>query len=629
MSGSALDRSIYENPVYKRRLRTDALLEMPFTAVSESTVYGAARFVAEGQLKKDVLWRTFAEQFAVRPDGERGDWKGEFWGKMMRGGCFVYRITRDEELYKSLKEAVLLLLGTADPDGRISSYPRQNEFFGWDMWCRKYVLLGLEYFYDICPEEELKARIVKAMCAHLDYIIANIGEGEGKKSILRTSAWWGCVNSCSILEPVVRLYSLTGEKRYFDFASYIVGTGGCSKGDLFELALKNEIPPYKYPVVKAYEMMSFFEGIAEFYRVTGEEKYKTAVINFTDSVLAIDYTIIGGCGCTHELFDNSSVVQTEERLEIMQETCVAVTLSKLLFCAYGLTGDPKYADAIESTYYNSILGSINFGKNDKLECDPALGCGDYDYSKDFVKEIGGFMFDSYSPLRRSSRNRKTGGYQPMRGGKAYGCCACIGAAGTAVLPLSAVTVTADGRALAVSQYVEGEFEYTLPSGKKLGLVIKTGYPYESGVSLRFKFPEECETEEILLRVPSYGGAVICVRGEEYEAEAGTFFAVRPEGERTVGIDIEFDLKAKVTLLNGCAAVKKGCIVMAADCRNADIFAAVSKDIVSDTPAEPPFPARLSRKIGFSNGVTLTLTDYASAGADWVLPERRINVWFDT
>ena len=627
MSGSALDRSIYENPVYKRRLRTDALLEMPFTAVSESTVYGAARFVAEGQLKKDVLWRTFAEQFAVRPDGERGDWKGEFWGKMMRGGCFVYRITRDEELYKSLKEAVLLLLDTAEPDGRISSYPRENEFFGWDMWCRKYVLLGLEYFYDICPEEGLKKRILAAMCAHLDYIIANIGEGEGKKSILETSAWWGCVNSCSILEPVVRLYSLTNEKRYFDFAAYIVSTGGCSKGNLLELALKNEIPPYKYPVVKAYEMMSFFEGVAEFYRVTGEEKYRTAVINFADAVLDTDYTIIGGCGCTHELFDNSSVVQTEERVEIMQETCVAVTLSKLMFCVYRLTGDPKYADAIETTYYNSILGSINFGKNDRLECDPALGCGDYHYSDAFVKEIGGFMFDSYSPLRRSSRNRKTGGYQPMRGGKAYGCCACIGAAGAAVLPLSAVMISKNGESVAVSQYIDGEFAYTLPSGGKLRLDVRTRYPYESCVSLNIGLPEGSGVKEILLRVPSYGGAVIRVRGEEDEAEAGGFFAV-PAEAGTVNAELEFDLKAKITVLNGKAAVKKGCIVMAADCRNADIFAAVSKDIVSDTPAKSPFPARLSRRMRFGNGTEITLTDYASAGADWVLPERRINVWFD-
>ena len=145
-----------------------------------------------------------------------------------------------------IKEYIYSLLSMAREQGK--SYveiTRENEFFGWDMWCRKYVLLGLEYFCDICPEEELKARIVKAMCAHLDHIIARIGDGNGKKSILETSAWWGSVNSCSILEPVVRLYSLTNEKRYFDFAAYIVSTGGCSKGNLLELALKNEIPPYR------------------------------------------------------------------------------------------------------------------------------------------------------------------------------------------------------------------------------------------------------------------------------------------------------------------------------------------------------------------------------------------------
>lgn len=631
MKNGRLDMSIYGNPMYAGRERTDRLLEMPMRAESAGTVYRTAGLVARKQLKNTVLWKVFVEMFRTRPDAENGGWRGEYWGKMMRGACFVFRVTRDEELYSVIREAVIGLLDTADPDGRISSYPRDKEFFGWDMWCRKYVLLGLEYFWDICPEETLRNRITAALCAHMGYIISKVGPGEGKMSIVDTSTAWGGINSCSILEPTVKLYSLTGDERYLDFAKYIVGTGGCKLGDVFELALNNEIPPYKYPVVKAYETMSFFEGVAELYRVTLDERYLRAVVNFTDAVLKTDYTVIGCSGCTHELFDNSSSeVQTEARLEIMQETCVSVTLSKLLFRVFSLTGDPKYADAIETTYYNSILGSVNFGGCDALERDPVFGKGDYHWSDEFVKRIGGFMFDSYAPLYKSFRNRKVGGYMRIEGGRSYGCCACIGSLGTAILPLSAVMISADGKTVFVSQYTDGKFEYRLPGGGRMYLAESTDYPWSPEVVMEISFTGRRLPEKIALRIPSYGDATVFLDGKRYKGKAGSFLGLPVPGDREVlKIKAVFDLSAKVILLGGKAAVKKGCVVLAADCRSADIDSVASSGIRSDRPVSSPFPSRMSRRIVFSNGTKIDMVDFSSAGADWNAPRRYMTVWLDT
>ncbi|MCQ2427538.1 MAG: glycoside hydrolase family 127 protein [Clostridia bacterium] len=632
-----LERPIYENPVYSRRKDTDRLLELPVAAVSDSVAYRTCRFVSDGQLRIDRLWKLFAEQFTVQDDSENYGWRGEYWGKMMRGGCFVYRVTGDSGLYLALRKAVLYILNTADSDGRISSYKREKELCGWDMWSRKYILLGLQYFYDICPEEALRNRIIAAMCAHLNYITERIGPDEGKKSILDSSHIWGSVNSCSILEPVVRLYNLTDDKKYLDFAEYIISTGGSNLGNLPELALKNEIPPYKYPVVKAYETMSFFEGILEYYRITGEEKYLTAVLNFTDAVLATDYTLIGNCGCTHELFDNSSECQTEDRTDIMQETCVAVTLSKLLFQCYLITGNPRYADAIETTYYNTILGSINFEGNKKLNMDPALSKRDYSHVADFVNEIGGFMFDSYSPLYKKSRNRKTGGFQTMDGNKAYGCCACIGAAGTAILPFSAVTMSAAGPV--IGQYIEGKFDYSLPEGGLLTVETETGYPFTNTVKMTVTVPEYLIGGCVSLRIPSYGNAVITLggkHGKTFDAKAGTFFelpvksfAQKAEGLCSAVIAIEFDEQAVIISKNDKIAVKKGCIVMAADSRIADIDAVLDDTLLFDLPGESSVQSRLCREMVFGNGTKITLIDYASAGACWDDPADKVTAWFDS
>jgi len=629
--------SIYENPAYSVRLTTDKLREMPFSAESDGTVFSAARFVTGHQLLRDDLWKLFADQFIKQDDSENFGWRGEYWGKMMRGGCFVYRVTKDDDLYLALRKAVLYILNTQDTDGRISSYKREKEFCGWDMWSRKYVLLGLEYFYDICPEETLRNRIIAAMCAHLNYIISCIGVGEGKKSILESSHMWGSINSCSILEPVLKLYSLTEDKKYLDFAEYIISTGGSNLGNMLELALKNEIPPYKYPVVKAYETMSFFEGILEYYRLTGEEKYLTAVLNFTDAVLKTDYTVIGNCGCTHELFDNSSECQTEDRFEIMQETCVAVTLSKLLFHCYMLTGRAVYADAIETTYYNTILGSINFAGNKTLRVDEGLSKRNYDHVADFVREIGGFTFDSYSPLYKKARNRKTGGFQTMQGNKAYGCCACIGAAGTAVLPLSAVMLSGSG--LVIGQYIPGHFEYSLPDGEKAELDLETSYPFDDSIRISISLPSSMKESIVSFRMPAGTSPKIKLEGE-YKAldaviEDGfaklpvSLFEYNIYGRYSATVIMSLDLSAKTVALNGKIAVKRGCIVMAADSRMADIDAKLSGRIAFDMPSSSDFESRLCRELVFDNGTVIKLVDYASAGSNWDDPGNIVTAWFDS
>ena len=292
------------NKVYLPRLKTDALFEAAPGSFAYTGEYDrAAKFVESHQSKNKALWKLFVEQFKERVDPQNGGWRGEFWGKMMRGACWIYKYTKDAELYEILKASVIDLIDTQDELGRISSYTVEEEFKYWDMWCRKYVLLGMQYFYDICDDTALKEKIIATLTSHLDYIIDKIGSGEGKLDILESTVHnpytWGALNSSSILEPVVRFYSLTGEKKYLDFAAYIVSRGGSKWGNIYTLAIEGKLPPYEYPVTKAYESMSFFEGVLEYYRVSGDEDAKRAFINFMAKVVETDLTAIGCSGCTH------------------------------------------------------------------------------------------------------------------------------------------------------------------------------------------------------------------------------------------------------------------------------------------------------------------------------------------
>ena len=249
-------------------------------------------FAEKNQLLDAKKWAKFVYQFKFASDDHDTGWRGEYWGKMMRGAAFVYSCTRNPELFATMTETVEDMLTASDELGRISSYSTEKEFQNWDMWCRKYVLLGMQYYLEYCEDEKLRVRVIDSMRAQVDYLISKIGPTEeGKLRITKTSVYWRGLNASSILEPVVRLYKLTGEQKYLDFASYIVSEGCTDVGNIFELAYQNIADPYQYPITKAYEMMSCFEGLLEYYKVTGIEKHRIAVINFANRVAASDITI--------------------------------------------------------------------------------------------------------------------------------------------------------------------------------------------------------------------------------------------------------------------------------------------------------------------------------------------------
>ena len=234
----------------------------------------AVEFLQSEHLCNAELWQKFVDIFRTHPD-EDGAWRGEYWGKMMRGAVLVYQYTQDDALYNVLTNSVRDMLTVAEPDGRVSSYTRETEFDSWDLWGRKYVILACEYYLEMCKDDELKREIIVFISRCADYILEHIGSG--KKEITRASSAWFGLNSSSILEPMVRLYRLTGDLRYLDFSTYIVENGGAVGINVFELAYENKIYPYQYGVSKAYEMTSCFEGLLEYYEVTGIEKYKTAL----------------------------------------------------------------------------------------------------------------------------------------------------------------------------------------------------------------------------------------------------------------------------------------------------------------------------------------------------------------
>ena len=652
-------KNLYKNnPMNSPRLNTDTVfVDFDNTYRYNGFMDSTFRFIEDFQLLNPTMWERFVNQFREEDADSDGGWRGEYWGKCMRGAAFVYSYTKNPELYAVLEKTVrdMMNSGRASEGGRISSYAKNHEFCHWDIWSRKYVMLGMQYFLEICEDKELEAEIIASMKIQADCIMASIGSrSEGKKPITKATHHWRGLNSSSLLEPIVRLFNLTGEKKYFDFAEYIVSEGGTDVVNIFDLAYNNDFSPYQYPVTKAYEMTSCFEGLLEFYRITRIEKYKTAIINFANKILETDFTVIGCCGCTHELFDHSTVRQANTTNDIiMQETCVTVTLMKFFYQLNILTADPKYADAFEISLYNAYLGSINTEK----VIEPSLPIE----NPDWIFEP--LPFDSYSPLTAGTRGNKIGGLKVMSDKHYYGCCACIGAAGIGLVTKLQALRAPDG--ILLNLYVNGEIRTTLPSGGNLILATDTEYPKHGSVKIMLGL-EKNESFKLYLRNPEWSrNTKLMLNGEELEACAG-YITVEREFKNGDTISLEFDMRTKAILpipygeqilINEVVwganymiptfdredplaarhiALRRGPVMLAQENRlgysvDDPIDVKVEPDgyvNVELTEGNAPFNCIVEASVPLTNGEKITVTDYASAGKTWS-EESKMAVWMLT
>ena len=211
---------------------------------------------------------------------ETSCWQSEFWGKWITSAILAYRYRPEPQLKAILDKAVTGLISTQTSDGYIGNYADGSHLKSWDIWGRKYCMLGLLSYYDITKEKNalLAARKVA------DHLMKELSENS---ALIVTKGNHKGMAASSVLEPVCLLYARTGDKRYLDFAEEIVrewetpegpqliSKSGIEVAKRFPKALNSWFGPEQG--AKAYEMMSCYEGLLELYRLTGKAAYREAV----------------------------------------------------------------------------------------------------------------------------------------------------------------------------------------------------------------------------------------------------------------------------------------------------------------------------------------------------------------
>jgi len=451
---------------------------------------------------------------------------GEMWGKAVRSGCMFYRYTRDPGLKKMMDATVKDLLSTQREDGSISCIESEKQPDASDLWERKYVMLGLEEYYECVNHDP---EVLDVLLKQADNIIALIGHSP-KTEI--TDVGWSATNigyeachieSSTLLEPFMRLYKWTNEQRYLDFATYIFEAGGTKNYNVFEMALNN-VEPYKmaghYP--KAYEMTSLFEGLVEYYRVTKNPEVMQMIQNYYNNVRTKEITIIGNGGSDRpyhpmvagEAWGNTAIEQTNPDITRMMETCVGVTWMKFCSQVSRLTGVSSAMDEIERYVYNGLIGAMK----------PEGDGFSYVNLLNGVKVNGegwGWMFDSLHVT----------------------CCNLNGPMGLAYLPYIAVMKSDEGPV--VNLYNAGSASLTTKQGTPVQLKIETDFPVSGKIKIKV-LSDKPETFPIKLRIPQWSDKTeLSLNGESQTAIPGTYAEIRKKWKSGDEIELILDMRCRI------------------------------------------------------------------------------------
>ena len=551
----------------------------------------------------------YAREF--RYPAEPGAWQTEFWGKYMLSAVPFAYYTHDEALKERIAASVKEVVSNQEPDGYIGNYPKaMRAGRGWDLWGNKYTMLGLVTWYDYSGDKTALAAAERLA----RYVMGIFGPG--KRNLNETGCWRG-LPSCSMLEVICKIYERTGNRDYLDFARYIVSQldEGERSPQLIQSALAGVLPgervtdpdPGRMWVLssrKSYEMMSCYQGLLAWARITGDKRALEACVRTGNDIAATEVNISGGASC-HENWYGGAAKQTETYV-YENETCVVTTWLRLCRELLVATSDPKWADEIEKTFYNAYLAA---------------------------QRPDGSQFVQYTSL--SGRRHAGENHSRLH----TNCCNANGPRG--YLAFLTSLLTADDDAVMMNQYASGTASVVWPkTGEKISLETYTLYPKIDTASIRYR-EREPKRFKLKLRIPSWSAdTVVTVKSVDGKpepvngAKAGEYLAIDREWKCGDQVDIRFDFTPRGHRLNDCAAFTVGPLLLARDARfgrgdTSEVlayWADVAKPRIFRTRTREDgfyatvlglFPTGVHTKnAGEKYPSVIEFCDYASAGNTW-------------
>ncbi|HVS96571.1 MAG TPA: beta-L-arabinofuranosidase domain-containing protein [Puia sp.] len=306
------------------------------------------------------------------------DWRqGEQPGKWLEAAIWASSRTHDAALAGEARTMLERIIRSQAPDGYIgitsqSVRTPQRPLGGMDAYELYFLQHALLTAYEVWKDP----RALKAAEGLGNYFVRYIGPGkaefwpsplrppENKGIVLKGTmhsqiaghsvhyGWEGTL----LIDPMMRLYQLSGDRRYFDWCKWVVSridtwSGWDAYSNLDKVADGemeiNRIQPY----VHAHTFQMNFLGLLRMYRVSGDTSYLRKVEGAWKDIARRQRYITGGVSVGEHYERDDIKPLTGE----MMETCATMSWMQLSQALLDITGDPKYGDAIGQILWNNVF----------------------------------------------------------------------------------------------------------------------------------------------------------------------------------------------------------------------------------------------------------------------------------
>lgn len=482
------------------------------------------------QANKDGYLKKFDIDAQVRLIEERKHrdwwWIGEQAGKWLESAVIVSRQTGDAELEKQAREVLRRMIASQDSDGYLGVTPKEvrtpeKPLRGMDPYELYFTLHGLLTAY-----EQWGDRAALEAARKLgDYFVAHIGPGraefwpsslrppenvrtqitaqhawlpEGTRKAARFTdhseiaghtahyGWEGTL----LIDPMLRLAKISGDARYTEWGRWVIAnidkwSGWDSFSNLDRVAEGTLGIHQLQPYVHAHTFQMNFLGFLRMHELSGDASYLNKVAGAWDDVAERQMYITGGVS-VGEHYEKDFL---KPNVGHVVETCATMSWLQLTQYLLELTGDVKYADAMERLILNHVFAS---------------------------QTVDGDSYRYHTPPN---------GLKPVEYFHGPDCCTASGHRSVSLLPLF---FYARGRdCIYLNQYVPSSATIGLEGGLTVQVRQETQYPQEEMILIRVE-PSAERDFCVNVRIPAWcDSPSLRVNGEAVAGvKPGSYAALR-------------------------------------------------------------------------------------------------------
>ena len=278
---------------------------------------------------------------------------------------------------------------------------------------------------------------------------------------------------------LVKLYRVTGEKRYLDLAKFFIDERGNAEGhNTTEGKYAGKYQQDHMPLAEQEEAVGhavragyFYSAATDVAALTGETAYDEALDKIWDDIVHQKIYITGGIGAEPK-YEGFGPDYELPNATAYTETCAAIALMLWNERMFLKSGNVKYIDVFERTLYNGFLAGVSFEGNTFFYPNPL--------------ESDGF----------TKFNQGVCGRSP------WFDCSCCPVNVVRILPsLPGYIYATRGKEVYVNLYMGNKAE--IPMGDQmLQLIQTTNYPRDGKIELEV-LNSEAITANFKLRVPGW------------------------------------------------------------------------------------------------------------------------------